>query len=389
MIREEISNTSVPNVHNPNNKRRVKGMYDYSLLFLTIFLVCFGLVMIYSTSSYNAAKYYSDPTLYLRRQGLFVLVGVPLMIIVSKIDYHLYVNELPGLKIRPIWGLYLVCIVLQIYVLIKGEATNGAQRWIEMGSFKFQPSEIAKICIVILAAYLVQKKPRLLDKFSGFMFLFIIVVPLIGLVVGENLSTALVMCAIFVVVCFVVSRKWAYFVIAGVLFLALAAVFIFGVDYRSDRIDIWLDVENHPKGYQIRQGLYAIASGGLFGKGLGNSMQKLGYIPEVHTDMIFAIICEELGIIGAVSILFLFILIIWRLSVIAINAPDLYGGMIAVGVMVHIAVQVIINVAVVTNSIPSTGIPIPFISYGGSSLMMLLMEMGIALSVSNRIRARI
>ncbi len=155
--------------------------------------------------------------------------------------------------------------------------------------------------------------------------------------------------------------------------------------YRLERIKIWQDIENHPKGYQILQGLYAIASGGLFGKGLGQGVQKLGYIPEAHNDMIFSTICEELGLVGAFAVLFLFILLLWRIFIIAINAPDLFGSLIATGVMAHIAVQVLINVAVVTNTIPSTGIPLPFISYGGSSLLVLMMEMGIVLSVSDRI----
>ena len=155
-----------------------------------------------------------------------------------------------------------------------------------------------------------------------------------------------------------------------------------------ERIDAWLNVETHPKGYQTLQGLFAIASGGFLGKGLGNSVQKLGFIPESHNDMIFSVICEEMGLIGAIAILLLFLFLLWRLFVIAVNAPDLYGSLIAVGVMTHIAVQVIINVAVVTNTIPSTGIPLPFISYGGSALVALLFEMGIALGVSNQIEYR-
>ena len=153
-----------------------------------------------------------------------------------------------------------------------------------------------------------------------------------------------------------------------------------------ERFAVWQNVETHPKGYQILQGLYAIASGGIFGKGLGESMQKLGFIPESHNDMIFSVICEELGLFGAVALILIFVLLIWRIFVIAINAPDLFGGLIATGVLVHIAAQVIINIAVVTNSIPSTGIPLPFISYGGTSIAILLVEMGIVLSVSNQIK---
>jgi len=194
------------------------------------------------------------------------------------------------------------------------------------------------------------------------------------------------MAAIMVAICFVASRKKLYFIVSGILMGGVGAAFIFGVSYRSTRIDVWKNVETHPKGYQILQGLYAIASGGIFGKGLGESMQKLGFIPESHNDMIFAVICEELGLFGAVAVILLFVLLIWRLFVIAISAPDLYGGLIATGVLTHIAVQVLLNIAVVTNTIPSTGIPLPFISYGGSSLMVLLFEMGIALSVSNQIK---
>lgn len=367
-------------------KRRTKNYYDYSLLFLIIFLVCFGLVMIYSTSSYNAAKYYNDSTKFLRRQMLFAIAGIPLMIIVSKIDYRIYIKKLPIIKLRPITLLFLLCVILQTVVLIFGEATGGSQRWISLGGLgKFQPSELTKICVVLFTAYIVQLAPRRLDNFIGFLRVVAFVGPLLALVVVENFSTALIIAAIMVAICFVASRKKGYFIISGILFAIVGSFLVFGVSYRSERIDVWHNVETHPKGYQILQGLYAIASGGLFGKGLGNSMQKLGFIPEAHNDMIFSVICEELGMFGAIAVIMLFLLLIWRLFTIAINAPDLFGGLIATGVLTHIAVQVLINVAVVTNSIPATGIPLPFISYGGSSLVVLLMEMGLVLSVSNKI----
>lgn len=368
-------------------KRRGKRFYDYSLLFLIIFLVCFGLVMIYSTSSYNAAKYYNDPTLFLRKQSLFVAAGIPLMVVISKIDYHFYINKLPIIKLRPVTLLYIMCLALQSFVLIFGDVTQGSQRWISLGGLgKFQPSELTKVCVVLFSAYIVQLAPKRLDSFWGFMRVVAFVGPLLALVVAENFSTALIILAIMVAICFVASRKKLYFIVSGLLFAAAGLFLIFGVSYRSERIDVWRDVENHPKGYQILQGLYAIASGSLFGKGLGKSMQKLGFIPEAHNDMIFSVICEELGMFGAIAVITLFLLLIWRMFVIAINAQDLYGGLIATGVLTHIAVQVLINIAVVTNSIPSTGIPLPFISYGGSSLMVLLIEMGIVLSVSNQIR---
>lgn len=364
-------------------KVKVKRYYDYSLLFLIIFLVGFGLIMIYSTSSYNAMKYYNDPMLYFRKQGIYALIGIPLMIVVSKIDYRLYIKRFAFIK--PVWLLYLFCIGLQVMVLFVGDAKNGSQRWIQLGGFSFQPSELSKICVLLFVAYVVQLAPSSLDHFWGFLRVVIYTSILIGLVVIENFSTALVLLAIMVMICFVASKKKLYFILSGIAFLIIGLIFIFGVSYRGERIDIWLNIETHPKGYQILQGLYAIASGGLFGTGLGNSMQKLGYIPEAHNDMIFSVICEELGLFGAIAIILLYMLVLWRLFTIAVNSVDLFGGLIAVGVMTHIAVQVIINVAVVTNSIPSTGIPLPFISYGGSSLMVLLTEMGIVLSVSNRI----
>jgi cell division protein FtsW len=210
--------------------------------------------------------------------------------------------------------------------------------------------------------------------------------PLLGLIVIENFSTALIIGVIMVAISFVASRKKFYFVFSGVLLIAIGSIFVFLEPYRFERIRVWLNVETEEKGYQILQGLYAIASGGVFGKGLGESMQKLGFIPESHNDMIFSVICEELGLFGAFALILLFILLIWRIFIIAINAADLYGGLIATGVLAHIAAQVLINIAVVTNSIPSTGIPLPFISYGGSSVMVILFEMGIVLSVSNQIK---
>ena len=369
---------------------RVRRAYDFSLLFLTFFLVCFGLVMIYSTSSYNATRYYGDATFFLKKQMIFAVFGLFVMVVVSKIDYRYLTHPLPLLPVKPVTVLYLMCLVLQSVVLFIGEDIKGAKRWIEIpGIGSFQPSELTKICIVLLTAYLASRAPKMLNKFRGFVGVLIRVAPLIVLVVIENLSTAIVLSGIVFVICFVTSKKKAYyFVVIGLGVAAVAAVFLFGEGFRMERIDAWINVETHPKGYQTLQGLYAIASGGILGKGLGNSVQKLGFIPESHNDMIFSVICEEMGLIGAIAILLLFLLLLWRLFVIAVNAPDLFGSLIAVGVMTHIAVQVIINVAVVTNTIPSTGIPLPFISYGGSSLVALLFEMGIALGVSNQIEYR-
>lgn len=370
------------------NRGKMHSYYDYSLLFLILFLVCFGLVMIYSTSSYNAQRLYKgNATYFLERQALFAGFGILVMLFVSKIDYRLLALKLPVIKVNSIILLYILCIGLQAYVLKFGDVVNGAKRWIDVPALgRFQPSELTKIAVIVFTAYIVNLAPKRLDKFRGFVRVVLFIAPLLGLIVIENFSTALIAGVIMVSICFVASKKKAYYIISGLLFVGLGSIFVFFVSYRSERIAIWLNVETHPKGYQILQGLYAIASGRIFGKGLGESMQKLGFIPESHNDMIFSVICEELGLFGAFALILLFILLIWRIFIIAINSSDLFGGLICTGVLAHIATQVLINIAVVTNTIPSTGIPLPFISYGGSSVMVILFEMGIVLSVSNQIK---
>ena len=206
------------------------------------------------------------------------------------------------------------------------------------------------------------------------------------MIAAENLSTAIVITLVFGGMCFIASRNKRYFVFAIILAVIAGVLFIrFGEGFRMSRVIAWKNVETDSKAYQILQGLYAIASGGMFGKGLGNSMQKLGYVPEAQKDMIFTIICEELGVFGACCVMLLFILLLCRIFQIAVNSPDLFGGMLCVGVLIHVAAQVLLNIAVVTNTIPSTGVALPFISYGGTSLAVLLMEMGFVLGVSNRV----
>lgn len=371
------------------SKKKMNNYYDYSLLLLTIFLSCFGLVMIFSTSSYTAQVKFSDSAYFLKKQLVAVVIGIIAMIAVSKIDYHIYIKKLPVIHMKLVTAIYIVALILQMYVSFFGMKINGARRWISLGPFgTFQPSELSKIAAVLFVAYVVNVLPKSLNRVGGFVRVMVFIAPLIALIAKENLSTALVVSAISVGICFVASKKKWYYFFFGILFALLVGAYILlGDQFRSVRIQVWLDVENHSQGFQILQGLYAIASGGIFGTGLGNSMQKLGFIPESHNDMIFSIICEELGLFGAVAVILLFVLLIWRLFIISINAPDLYGGLICTGILIHIAVQVVINIAVVSNSIPSTGIPLPFISYGGTSIAILLAEMGVALSVSNQIRS--
>ena len=207
-----------------------------------------------------------------------------------------------------------------------------------------------------------------------------------ALVGSNNLSTAVIILGIAIILIFVSSPKYTQFITMGILAVGFLGIFLALESYRLERLAIWRNPEKYEKGYQTLQGLYAIGSGGLFGRGLGSSIQKLGFVPEAQNDMIFSIICEELGLFGAIFIIILFVILIWRFFVIAVHAKDLFGALIATGAMGHIMIQVILNIAVVTNSIPNTGITLPFISYGGTSVMFLLLEMGLVLSVSNLIK---
>lgn len=358
-------------------EKRVR-YFDYSLLFIVIFLVCFGLVMLYSTSSYNGQLKFGDAAYYLKKQVFAAGLGFVAMLLVARIDYHFW---------KPFWLLaYIVAFGLCTVVLLRGEEIKGSRRWLEIGPLSFQPSEVAKIAIILFLAMIISQMPKKMGKLSTIVKVMAMTLPMVGIVAVENLSTAIIILGIAIALVFVASPKYMQFIAMGGMVIAVGVIFILAASYRMERLKIWLEPEKHVKGYQTLQGLYAIGSGGLFGKGLGASMQKLGFVPEAQNDMIFSIICEELGLFGAICVILLFLLLIWRFMVIANNAQDLYGALIVTGVMAHIAIQVILNIAVVTNSIPNTGISLPFISYGGTSILFLMAEMGLALSVSRGIR---
>ena len=354
-----------------NNK---KGHYDETLLTVVIILVAVGLVMLYSTSSYNGEVKFHDPYYYLKKQGFATFIGFLGMVIVSRVDYHRWaVLAIPG---------YLAAIALSVAVMLFGDEYNGSKRWLSLGPVSFQPSEFAKVAVILFLACLVTKYVKRMDKLRTLVLMMLPVLPIVALVGASNLSTAIIILGIAVVLIFVASPKYSQFIWMGAAGIAFMAVFLAMESYRLERLAIWRNPEQYEKGYQTLQGLYAIGSGGLFGRGLGNSVQKLGFLPEAQNDMIFSIICEELGLVGAGIIILLFFLLIWRFFVIATKAPDLLGALIASGAMAHMMIQVILNIAVVTNSIPNTGITLPFISYGGTSVVFLLLEMGLVLSVS-------
>lgn len=373
---------------NEKKNNTAQSTFDYSLLLITLCLVGFGLLMIFSSSSYTSQIKYGDSAYFLKKQAVGVAVGVVAMLIVSRFHYKLYLKQLPLIRIRLITFLYLVAATLQVLVLFIGADLNGAKRWIYIGPLSIQPSELTKIVVILVTAYFIQKRPKEMSSISGVIRVFLPIGLLAILVALENLSTAIVVFVITFGMCFISAKKKKLYVLVGIVGVLVIAIYvIFGASYRSGRFDIWLNVETHAKGYQILQGLYAIASGGLFGTGLGESMQKLAYIPEAQNDMIFAIICEELGLVGAGIVIIMFIFLLWRVLNAAMTSPDLFSSLICSGVMIHIAAQVIINIAVVTNSMPATGIPLPFISYGGTSIMILMAEMGLVLGISSKCKS--
>ena len=386
-----VANQDIREQQMPKKKKKVKHFYDYSLLFCIIFLTAFGLVMIYSASSYSAQlNYKGNGAYFMERQAGIAAMGFVAMIIISKMDYHIFA--------RFSVLAYLLSYVLMIAVSFVGREVNGKKRWLEIGPVSFQPTEFVKIALIVMLAAMITTMGMKINKWRNMGYVVAMTLPIAGLVAINNLSSGIIVCGIAFVLLFVACKvKWPFFTIGalGLGTLAFAAPigkFLMAVKllqpYQFRRIEAWLNPESDPtdKGFQVLQGLYAIGSGGLVGQGLGQSIQKLGFLPESQNDMIFAIICEELGLFGAVSIILIFLFMIYRFMLIANNAPDLFGALLVVGVMGHISIQVILNIAVVTNTIPNTGITLPFISYGGTSVLFLLMEMGVVLSVSNQIK---
>ena len=342
--------------------------FDFDLLLVIIFLMCFGLVMLYSTSAYSAQADFNNDMFYFSKQAFVGVVSFGVMLLVSRIDYHFY-----GAFSFEIFVFAMIMMGLVQTPL--GVTIYGARRWIQLPfNMTLQPSEITKIAVILFISYELCRMGNKVQTKDGTIriFMFGIMAALGVFVLTDNLSTAVIVMAITCVLYFVVHPKLkpflaiiaagAVLVVIGVQILAMTA--LNSDDFRIRRIVTWLDPENHSDtgGFQVMQGLYAIGSGGFFGKGLGNSTQKLGVIPEVQNDMILSIVCEELGVFGAIVILLLFGLLLYRLMFIARNAPDLYGSLLATGIFAHIALQVVLNISVVTNLIPTTGVTLPFIS---------------------------
>ena len=371
------------------NRKRRSGYFDYSLLFVWIFIMLLGYVLLYSASSYTALNKYNSSIYFLKNQLIATAMGLVVMIPMIFFDYRILKKFS-----KIIYGASIVSVFLVLTPM--GIEANGARRWVDLEIVSFQPAELVKISVILLTAFLLSKCGRDALK-HGKICWQIYSISIFGaavlFVVTSNLSSAIIVLGIGAVMLIVAGAcKFFTGIIAAGIGVGVVSLFFLGefsdLGFRFSRIAVWRNPEAYMDkgGYQVMQGLYAIGSGGLFGKGLGNSAQKLGYVPEASNDMIFSIICEELGIFGALCIIALFIFLIRRMRYIASNASDLFGSMVVVGVLAHISIQVVLNIAVVTNFIPNTGVSLPFISYGGTSLMFLMIEMAMVLSVSRRIK---
>lgn len=382
-------------------KKNVFIYYDWNIVYLVLFACAMGLIIIYSASAYIAKSKNLESTYFFKRQLEAIGVGLFLMLCFSlnnykkllksfKIPFPKFIRNATNIEYfilsKPgvmLFGMTL----LQAYTSFLTPVNNGARRWLNIGIMRFQPSELAKFVVIIFGAYTCAKVSRDKVKFSKLFLDIFAVTPLIIFIAVENLSAGIIVSGIYGLILFT-NSKWIFpYIGLGVLATVSAILYVkFTGGYRSTRLEIWENVENSEKGQQILQGLYAIASGGLFGKGPGGSEQKYGRVPEAYNDMIFTIICEEFGIFGGIAIIVIFALILYRMWIVIMNARDRFGALLGVGIMSQIGIQVILNVLVVTSVIPSTGVILPFISFGGSGIVFMLIEIGIFLNISWQIK---
>ncbi|MBQ9092115.1 MAG: putative lipid II flippase FtsW [Anaerotignum sp.] len=354
------------------------GGYDFTVMFIVLTLVLFGIVMIFSSSYYytmTSAKYDYDMFHFLKRQSIWAVLGIAAMVAAMNVPYSFYKRfAFPAYMLSNLFLILLPCV---------GIEAGGQKRWLGVGSLSFQPSEFTKIAVILyLSVYVIEHRKEMANL-KGFLKACLVLLVPVGLIAMSNFSSALLVGLMGATILFIASPRVWYFGAAIGAAVPLGAIAILLFPYRIGRIKTWLDPWADPTGtgFQTIQSLYAVASGGLFGLGLGQSRQKT-FIPEAYNDIIFAIICEELGLIGAALVIMLFAVLIWRGIKIAINAKDSFGMLVATGITAVIAFQSIINIGVVTNTIPNTGQPLPFVSYGGTSLLFLMGMVGILLNIS-------
>ena len=363
-----------------------EGRVDTSLLILIILLAFFGSIIVFSAGYAYAYARYGDSMYFVKKQSVWLIIGLIIFWLASKIPTNIYKKTTPYF--------YAATLVLLLAVLLLGFVGNGAKRWIAIGPFTLQPSEIAKLTLILmLAKYFSDNEERVFRKERRSIFLnstiipiLIMVVPIILVMLQKHLSCIIILSLIgvsMIIISGVDLRYISLFSFIGGLGISALAIF---TDYTKERITVWQNPEAYKLtgGWQTLQGLMAIGSGGLFGVGLGKSVMKHCYVSEPANDMIFAILCEELGFVGAIFTLTLFFLLIFQGIKASMRAEDTFSRLVGLGISIKMAIQVLLNIAVVTNSIPNTGISLPFFSYGGSSLIMLFFEMGILLSVTRR-----
>ncbi len=370
----ESRKTAKPNKHK-------NGKIDITFLSIVLILLTIGLVMLFSASYAYSLEYYKNSYRFISRQLLFAVGGVVVMLLVSKIDYHIWRKFA--------WVIFAVSSAMLLFLLIMPPMVSGmdVKRWIVIGPINFQPSEVAKFSIILLFSSLIASNYKEMKKIGFVAFLFVILGVTAVLIVAEpHLSATLLVLAIGVVLMIVGGLAKKFIFGGAVVGVAGIAVFLLSgaISYVEDRLAYWIDpwADATGKGFQTIQSLLAIGSGGILGRGIGQSRQKYLWVPEPHNDFIFSIVCEELGLIGAVVIVLLFCLLVWRGFYIAMHSKDKFGALMAIGLTFQVGLQAMLNICVVTNTIPNTGISLPFFSYGGTSLLILLAEMGIVLSVS-------
>jgi len=357
--------------------------YDLVIMLMAIALTCFGVVMVYSASSVMAAKRFHDGFFFLKRQGLFALLGFGIMLLVMRVDYHNWKRmAVPGL---------LLCLVLLCLVLIPGIGgrAGGSSRWIKLPGFNLQPSEMAKLALIMYMAYSLEKKQdKVKSLTAGFIPYMIVLVFLIGfLVLQPDLGGALTLASVAMVMLFAAGTRLVY--IFSMLLLSLPfLMYKLSTGYHKGRMEAFLNPWSDPegKGFQIIQSWLALGTGGVFGQGLGEGKQKLFYLPEAHTDFILSVVGEELGFLGVIVIIGMFFLLVQRAMRIAVAAPDTFGRFLALGIAVLFGIEATVNMGVVTGLLPTKGLALPFISYGGSSLLISLFAVGILLNISSGLK---
>ena len=355
-----------------------KREYDFWLLFTVLVLLAIGIIMVFSASSYYASFYMNNKFYFLFRQLLWGGVGIISMYIFSNIDYRRIA------LVSPI--LMAISIILLILVLFFGTNVNGSTRWFNFGFTSFQPSELAKLALILFLSFSLSKNSDKLKFFFRGLVPYLMLIGVIGFLLYEepHMSCIILIVLVSVIMIFCAGAKIWHFVLLAAPVLILGERIVMMDQYRRERFLSFLDPFKYQQGsgFQVVNSLYAIASGSIFGRGLGKSLQKYLYIPEPHNDFIFSVLAEELGFIGALTVVVLFLLLIWRGIKIAMNAPDMMGSLIAIGITSLIAAETIINIAVVTSTVPATGMPLPFISSGGTSLLFMMTGIGILLNVS-------